>query len=674
MMVVFLGTAFAEDSPSKVTSTSTVLNWTGQGATNGVLNTSLCDANNTQYLLWIFTTDHGSVDETTSEPVLHLGGTGSGDYSTPDSHGSSFHFTTPYFTPDPATLTANVTFVVADPGNGTWILTISHGCSGNQQSAISSVVTHVHDASHNPVTEVPLGSTVHDSATLSTDPAITSLPSGSSVEFYFYNDGHCDSSDEGLPGTTNGHASVDVSGADTTGGYAIDNALSEGPLAAGDYSYRAFFLSGDHTKVGDSTGGCEPFTVDMSNSKTSTSVVREDTNPNVAIADNTHLPLGTSVHDTATVVSDPSGNAIVPTGTVTYHFYNSIDCATNEITSLNTKTWPQDKTLDNSGNVPDSQSTGALGAGSYGFQAVYSGDSNYHGSTGACEPFVIDKGTLSISTDIHNASHNIVLSVDAGAIVHDTATLTGAVAGFTPDYSQVSFTFAATNANCTNSASVANAGTETVGSGTVARSVDSAPLGAGDVSYNASFAGDANYLPAGPATCEPLHIFKAPLTPGYWKTHLALNGSSGCTGLPSGTGCSSNGPFTKTYLPQPLGAYPVDTIQKAAAVFSAMSCSFSGSASNQNQQAIGCLAGHLLAAELNVANGANTCISPTIAKANAFLTNPPATTVTYGSLSATSINYTGPTATSYTSISSAQRALAIALKSAFDKYNNGGGC
>jgi hypothetical protein len=36
--------------------------------------------------------------------------------------------------------------------------------------------------------------------------------------------------------------------------------------------------------------------------------------------------------------------------------------------------------------------------------------------------------------------------------------------------------------------------------------------------------------------------FNAPLTIGYWKTHLAPNGTPGCTGFPNGTGCSKNGP------------------------------------------------------------------------------------------------------------------------------------
>jgi len=152
--------------------------------------------------------------------------------------------------------------------------------------------------------------------------------------------------------------------------------------------------------------------------------------------------------------------------------------------------------------------------------------------------------------------------------------------------------------------------------------------------------------------------FKAALTPGYWKTHLARTRSTGCTGLPSGTGCSDNGPFTVTYLPKTLGGYNVDTILKAAQVFAAMNCSNTGSNAQQNQNAMGCLAGHLLAAKLNVANGANSCINATITAANTLLS---------------SIPYTGPSG-SYTGISLATRNAAISLKNALDAYNNGVGC
>jgi hypothetical protein len=137
------------------------------------------------------------------------------------------------------------------------------------------------------------------------------------------------------------------------------------------------------------------------------------------------------------------------------------------------------------------------------------------------------------------------------------------------------------------------------------------------------------------------------LTPGYWKNHQAQ---------------------TTALLPQYLGTYGVTSWTKTSAVFSAMNCSNSSS-----QNAIGCLAGQLLAAELNEANGTNPCIASVVSLANTFLTNPPLTSVSFGAYTANSSHYTGPTG-NYSSISSSQRSLAIALKTALDGYNNGGYC
>jgi hypothetical protein len=147
-----------------------------------------------------------------------------------------------------------------------------------------------------------------------------------------------------------------------------------------------------------------------------------------------------------------------------------------------------------------------------------------------------------------------------------------------------------------------------------------------------------------------------PLTPGYWKNHLA---PVSATCRPN-QGCSNNGPWTSLYLPQSLGNYSVDTTGKVTTVFDGMNCS-----SSSSQGAIGCLAGHLLATKLNLANGSSTCITGTVANADAFLKGQ----VVMG---VTGISYTGPSGTY--ALTAAQRTLAISLKDKMDTYNNGGGC
>jgi hypothetical protein len=157
--------------------------------------------------------------------------------------------------------------------------------------------------------------------------------------------------------------------------------------------------------------------------------------------------------------------------------------------------------------------------------------------------------------------------------------------------------------------------------------------------------------------------FRAPLTIGYWGNHLANSARTGsytdptCSNrtLPNGTSCSSNGPWTKQYLPKTLGNYTVDTILKAAQVFAANNCS---NATKSDSNAAACLAAQLLAAKLNVANGSNTCINATIASADAFLI---------------AVGYNGP-GSAVTFNATHTRAGAIALKTALDTYNNGGGC
>jgi hypothetical protein len=111
------------------------ISWTGNGASGGVLTTSQCDEVNTPYLYWVF---HPGGNASVSNVVLHLGGSGSGDFpmsaSSEGGDAGAYKATTGYFTPDPATLQAWVTFD-GSLGSGQPGLVISHGCAGTQESA-----------------------------------------------------------------------------------------------------------------------------------------------------------------------------------------------------------------------------------------------------------------------------------------------------------------------------------------------------------------------------------------------------------------------------------------------------------------------------------------------------------------------------------------------------------
>jgi hypothetical protein len=175
-------------------------------------------------------------------------------------------------------------------------------------------------------------------------------------------------------------------------------------------------------------------------------------------------------------------------------------------------------------------------------------------------------------------------------------------------------------------------------------------------SYTVTETGPAGYLASASAdcagtialgqtkTCTIVNNDIAPrLTQGYWKTHAAQ---------------------TTALLPQTLGNYNVATFAQATAVFNATNCS-----SSKPNDAIGCLAGQLLAAELNLANGASPCIQATVNKATSFLKSG---TVTVGGKTAAGVNYVGPSGT-YT-LSATQRAIAVALASALDAYNQNKSC
>jgi hypothetical protein len=73
---------------------------------------------------------------------------------------------------------------------------------------------------------------------------------------------------------------------------------------------------------------------------------------------------------------------------MTYSFYTNGSCAgTAVMQDTQTLTIPN-------GTVPDSTATGALGAGSYAFEATYSGDTSYPASSGVCQNFSVTYPTI----------------------------------------------------------------------------------------------------------------------------------------------------------------------------------------------------------------------------------------------------------------------------------------
>ena len=106
--------------------------WTGQGTTDGQLNSSECDESNTPFLLWVFTPGGGG--NTITAVKLTLGGSGAGSFDMNLDNGQ-WKAETGFF--DLGTLTA-VADYTGNPGNGNVNLVISHGCAGETTSSSSS--------------------------------------------------------------------------------------------------------------------------------------------------------------------------------------------------------------------------------------------------------------------------------------------------------------------------------------------------------------------------------------------------------------------------------------------------------------------------------------------------------------------------------------------------------
>ena len=190
---------------------------------------------------------------------------------------------------------------------------------------------------------VPYGSSVYDTATLSN--LITGETPTGKVQYTFFANGDCSGTgtDAGLKTLVNGLA---------------PQSDTQGPLAAGSYSFDAQYLSGNDPNYSDSAvSACEPFTV-LKKSPTVSTLLSESTGN-----------VGDSVHDSATL----NGATTDAGGTISYAVYSNDTC-----TTLVADLTPVNNTVVN-GVAPDSLSHTFNSAGTFYFQATYSGDNNNTG-------------------------------------------------------------------------------------------------------------------------------------------------------------------------------------------------------------------------------------------------------------------------------------------------------
>lgn len=352
-------------------------------------------------------------------------------------------------------------------------------------TASTTLTTELHKADETVLaasSSVPLGTTIDDKAMVSGQQGTIGFTG--TVNFTFFTNATCDG--DGSPSVT---SIALVSGV-------AHPSTNQGPLTAGDYSFRAAY-PGD-SNYNSSTSGCEPFSVNKAPSSTATELHLAN---ETVVAPGTYLYGPTTMHDKA-AVSGQVG-AIAMTGTVDFTFFNNEECD-------GTGTASGTGIALVSGVAHPSTSQGPLASGEYAFRAAYSGDASYEPSVSACEPF--DRGSFitNTATELHNADESVVAnaaSVALATTMHDKATISGEdpAAALT---GTVDFTFF-TNGTCDGAGSAS--GSIAVVSRVAHPSSSQGPLGAGSYSFKAAYSGDANYRPSA-GDCEPFAVTKASTT------------------------------------------------------------------------------------------------------------------------------------------------------------------
>ena len=342
------------------------------------------------------------------------------------------------------------------------------------------------------------GATAYDTSTVTGVEGFT--PTGT-VTYVLYDNGTCAAPDElALPGSValSAHAVIGTDTVTLAGGLVPDSAPTA-PLGAGPYSYRAVYSGDDN--YSPAVMACEPFTVDPAQPNASTTVFDGSTH---AAWSGTEVT-GATAYDTSTVTGV---EGFAPTGTVTYTLYDNGTCAVpgeqgvpaNDASSPHAVISTDTVTLA-AGLVPNSATTAPLGAGSYSYRAVYSGDTNYSPTEMRCEPLTVGKATAATATIVFDASSNAAWSgtEGPGATAYDTSTVTG-VSGITPT-GTVTYSFFG-NGVCSGSGLPT---VVTLAGGTAPHSATTDALATGSYSFDAVYGGDSNYHPEASA-CEPLTV------------------------------------------------------------------------------------------------------------------------------------------------------------------------
>ncbi len=251
-----------------------------------------------------------------------------------------------------------------------------------------TVTTAIHNGSDHitSVTSVPAGSTVHDNATVTGN-----SPTGT-VIVSFWNNGTC----SGGAAATSSPQSLSGGSVDATG-------FAQGPLAGGNYSFKAHYNGDSGNTAADSD--CEPLVVTKIDSTSVTTIIHDASHSTV-----TTVTAGTTVHDSVTV----AGSVGTPTGTATFKWFTNGTCAgTPAATS---------SAFNLSGGTVDGTTFTQTPStsGSFAFMASYNGDGTYNVSDSSCEPLTATRRSTSTSIDLNPGT--VIAGQSSTAIVTVTDT------------------------------------------------------------------------------------------------------------------------------------------------------------------------------------------------------------------------------------------------------------
>ncbi|TMI08247.1 hypothetical protein E6H34_05260 [Candidatus Bathyarchaeota archaeon] len=248
----------------------------------------------------------------------------------------------------------------------------------------------------------------------------------------------------------------------------VPGSASKTFITAGSFSWNAVY-NGDPNNVGGATSACEPLTVNQANPSITTTI------------SNSNVPVGNTVHDSASL-----SNGFNAGGTVTYTQFPNLLCAGSG-TAFSTVSV-------SNGVIPDSSATSPAPAGSYSFQASYSGDQNNKAATSSCEPFNVLKVTPTITSNLSPTT------VAVGSSVSDTATMTGAFQA----KGTVTYTLYTGNA-CSGIPTPIS--TVTVTNSIIPSSSPATPGSVDSFSWRVAYTGDENNNPA-TSNCAGLVVTK----------------------------------------------------------------------------------------------------------------------------------------------------------------------